>query len=75
MTISPGQTGASGFFAGLESFRALAAESRPARSPQAFVVYGGTATQKRTAAQVVAWSDDAVGSVETAPGEDLVVVR
>ncbi len=52
-----GQTVASDFFAGLESFLALAAESHPARSPQAFVVYGGTATQKRSAAHVVAWSD------------------
>jgi hypothetical protein len=25
--------------------------------------------------QIVAWTDDAVGSVETAPGEDVVVVR
>ena len=25
--------------------------------------------------QIVAWSDDGVGTVESAPGEDLVVVR
>ncbi|HEV2852115.1 MAG TPA: ATP-binding protein [Thermoanaerobaculia bacterium] len=52
-----GQTIAGDFFAGLESFRDLAAESQPARRPQAFLVYGGTETQKRSAAEVVSWSD------------------
>ncbi len=52
-----GQTIASDFFAGLESFRALAAESRPSRPAEAFLVYGGAETQKRSAAEVVSWAD------------------
>jgi hypothetical protein len=52
-----GQTIASDFFAGLESFRALAAESLPSRPSEAFLVYSGAETQKRSAAEVVSWVD------------------
>jgi len=52
-----GQTIAGDFFAGLESFRALAAESHPARHPKAFLVYGGAEAQKRSIAEVVPWSN------------------
>lgn len=52
-----GQTVAADFFAGLESFRALTAESQPALHPKNFLVYGGAESQKRSAAEVVSWSD------------------
>lgn len=45
------------FFAGLESFMAMAAASHPPRQPKSFLVYGGTETQKRSLAEVVSWSD------------------
>src|SRR5215203_1361759 len=52
-----GQTIAGDFFAGLESFLALVAESRPVRQSKAFLVYGGAETQNRSVAKVVSWSD------------------
>ncbi|MEA2561853.1 MAG: uncharacterized protein QOH06_3357 [Acidobacteriota bacterium] len=52
-----GQTIASDFFAGLESFVAMAAASHPPRQPKSFLVYGGAETQKRSLAEVVSWSD------------------
>ncbi len=48
-----GQTIAGDFFAGLESFMAMAAP----RQPKSFLVYGGAETQKRSLAEVVSWSD------------------
>jgi uncharacterized protein len=52
-----GQTVASDFFAGLESFHTFATELQPARHPKAFLVYGGAETQKRSVAEVVSWSN------------------
>jgi predicted AAA+ superfamily ATPase len=52
-----GQTIASDFFTGLESLRALAAESTPNRDWKGFLVYGGKESQKRSAAHVIGWSD------------------
>jgi hypothetical protein len=52
-----GQTIAGDFFAGLESFRALVAESQPALHPKNLLVYGGAESQKRSVAEVVSWSD------------------
>jgi predicted AAA+ superfamily ATPase len=52
-----GQTIAGDFFAGLESFRALTAKSQPALHPKNFLVYGGAESQRRSAAEVVSWSD------------------
>jgi hypothetical protein len=59
LTISPksGQTIASDFFSGLESFLALATESQPARRVKSFLVYGGAESQKRSVAEVVSWSN------------------
>jgi uncharacterized protein len=52
-----GQTIAGDFFAGLESFMAMAAGSQPPRQPKGFLVYAGAETQKRSIAEVVSWSD------------------
>jgi uncharacterized protein len=52
-----GQTVASDFFAGLESFMSMAAASHPPRQPKSFLVYGGAETQNRSLAEVVSWSD------------------
>jgi predicted AAA+ superfamily ATPase len=52
-----GQTIASDFFAGLESFLALATESEPARHAKPFLVYGGAESQGRSVAEVISWSD------------------
>lgn len=51
-----GQTVAQEFFAGLESFASLAASQHPPRRTRAMVVYGGAESQKRSAAEVVSWS-------------------
>jgi len=52
-----GQTIGGDFFAGLESFMAMAAASHPPRQPKSFLVYGGAESQKRSLAEVVSWSD------------------
>ncbi|HWM91953.1 MAG TPA: ATP-binding protein [Thermoanaerobaculia bacterium] len=52
-----GQTIAGDFFAGLESFLSMAAASQPPRQAKAVLVYGGSESQKRSAAEVVSWSD------------------
>lgn len=52
-----GQTIAGDFFAGLESFAAMALAAHPPRQPKSFLVYGGAETQKRSIAEVVSWSD------------------
>lgn len=52
-----GQTVVRDFFAGLESFAALLSAASPPRSPKARVIYGGAETQKRSAAEVVSWSE------------------
>jgi len=52
-----GQTVAGDFFSGLESFKTLMAAAHPPRASMARVVYGGAETQKRSAGEVVSWSD------------------
>lgn len=52
-----GQTVAEDFFAGLDSFTALVSASQPPRRPRRLVVYGGAEAQKRSAAEVIPWSE------------------
>jgi hypothetical protein len=51
-----GQTVAGDFFAGLKSFESLVLSSRQRRGVRGFVVYGGSESQRRSAATVVPWS-------------------
>ena len=49
--IKSGQTIASDFFDGLQKFQALAGSE----ATTGYLLYGGTASQKRGVAEVVAW--------------------